>query len=158
MITLPFHAPEGYRPALSTDALEGYWFVYREDKLLIHGSARPGEISQGEVPAVPYGAPPALAPASRTIYLGRLGEHHCFALEADAATEAPTGMDWTSLRGLFTRIDDALFAKSPGLARDAAFVRAFDDVRALLHAVGGGASIEANAGDSHVIAWVPAFA
>ena len=38
MITLPFHAPEGYRPALSTDALEGYWFVYREDKLLIHRS------------------------------------------------------------------------------------------------------------------------
>jgi NAD+ diphosphatase len=110
MITLPFHAPEGYRPAFSTDALEGYWFVYREDKLLIRGGARPDDASHGDVPAVPYGAPPALAPASRTIYLGRLGEHHCFALEADAGSEAPTGMDWTGLRGLFTRIDDALFS------------------------------------------------
>lgn len=82
-------------------------------------------------------------------------------LDATSADATPRTVNVTltvEAERALLRIDDALFAKGPGLARDASFLRAFDDVRALLHAVGGGASIEANAGDAHVIAWVPALA
>lgn len=114
MITLPFHSPEDYRPALSTDALEGYWFVFREDKLLIHGIPR-GARSAGagaEEIRIPYGVPPGgpIKAASRTIYLGRLGTRHCFALEAESSGDTPPGMSWAGLRGLFSVIDDALFS------------------------------------------------
>lgn len=111
MITLPFHAPAGYRPALSSDAAEGYWFVFREDKLLIHGTPQGGGAGPQEI-RVPYGATPGepIKAVSRTIYLGRLGAHHCFAIEADSAGDTPQGMSWAGLRGLFSLVDDALFS------------------------------------------------
>ena len=108
MITLPFHSPAGYRSAISCDAVEGYWFVFRGDKLLIEGEA-----SAGPSPVrIPYGAAPSLelSPAARPLYLGQLGADHCFAVEAHTESAAPGGTSWGSLRGLFSLIDDALFS------------------------------------------------
>jgi NAD+ diphosphatase len=46
----------------------------------------------------------------RSLYLGTLGEQHCYACEVDEGSAPPEGMHWSGLRALFGAIDDSQFA------------------------------------------------
>ncbi|MEO8003940.1 MAG: NAD(+) diphosphatase [Betaproteobacteria bacterium] len=46
----------------------------------------------------------------RSLYLGTLGEQHCYACELDEGCAAPDGLQWSGLRALFGAIDDSQFA------------------------------------------------
>lgn len=46
----------------------------------------------------------------RSLYLGTLGEQHCYACELDEGSAAPAGLQWSGLRALFGAIDDSQFA------------------------------------------------
>jgi NAD+ diphosphatase len=115
MLWLPFHSPDGYRHLVAADsAREGYWFVFRSDRLLVEVAPGDGE-RRGGAPAaarLPFASHPGPLEieALRSLYLGDLAGRHCFAAEVPAETEAPPGMNWEGLRGLFSVLDDAHFA------------------------------------------------
>lgn len=46
----------------------------------------------------------------RSLYLGTLGDQHCYACELDEGSAAPEGLQWSGLRALFGAIDDSQFA------------------------------------------------
>lgn len=105
MISLPFHSPHDYRHLVAPgDAEEGFWFVFRGDRLLV-------DVAEGK-PAIPLARRPGplSGDALRSLYLGDLGGRHCFAMEVPASAPAPTGAAWEGLRGLFSAIDDAQFS------------------------------------------------
>ncbi len=48
--------------------------------------------------------------AQRSVYLGTLGEQHCFACDLEEACVPPEGMALSGLRALFGALDDSIFA------------------------------------------------
>jgi len=120
MLTLPFHSPDrfDYLVAPPPATAPGHWFAFSGDRLLVEiGPPSSASTDDLRVPSrpqwarLPFGASLGLeAEALRTLYLGRLGQSHCFAAEFPAATPAPQGSSWENLRTLFSVLDDAHFA------------------------------------------------
>jgi NAD+ diphosphatase len=120
MMTLPFHSPDSfdYLVAPPPATAPGHWFAFSGDRLLVEiGPPSSASTDDLRVPSrpqwarLPFGASPGLeAEALRTLYLGRLGQSHCFAAEFPATTPAPQGSSWENLRTLFSVLDDAHFA------------------------------------------------
>lgn len=118
MITLPFHSPELFEYLVAAPANgAGHWFVFSGDRLLVEigpPSSAPSDdlrvASRPQWARLPFGATPGLdAESLRTLYLGRLGETHCYAAEVAADAPPPPGASWENLRTLFSVLDDALF-------------------------------------------------
>ena len=120
MIELPFHSPAGYEHLTNGgEVLEGHWFVFRGDQLLVEigpPSTAPSDDPRVRVrpswARLPVGAAPAALAASllRTLYIGRIGKAHFFAAEAPPEAPPPPGANWEGLRTLFSVLEDAHFA------------------------------------------------
>jgi NAD+ diphosphatase len=120
MIALPFHSPAEfeYLVAPPADANSGHWFAFCGDRLLVEvGPPSTRATDDLRVPSrpqwvkLPYGASAGVdADPLRRLYLGRLGQTHCFAAEFAQGTPAPQGSSWENLRTLFSVLDDAQFA------------------------------------------------
>ena len=80
------------------------WFAFQGAQMLVlrddAGSRLPSATDPGELGLV----------ATRSQYLGVLGEQHCYACELREDSAPPTGMQLSGLRALFGAIDDSLFA------------------------------------------------
>jgi NAD+ diphosphatase len=112
---LPFRAPSEFEPLCFTEVtLEGHWFVFSGDKLLV-------ELGPLEKPSDDprFRARPAWArlpkyrsdaQPERTLYLGRLRGVDCWAAELGPGAAAPAGAAWEGLRPLFSVLDDDHFA------------------------------------------------
>lgn len=97
----PFHP--GIRPSGSISA-PPLWFVFSRDRVLIQIIDRCSVAVNGR-------SPEELGlPAAFTRYLGRYGANDCLVAELAEGCEAPTGMEFRSLRGLFGAIDEDLLA------------------------------------------------
>jgi NAD+ diphosphatase len=81
-----------------------WWFVFRQDKLLVCHNDTGIDI--------PIWADFAQLIPVRQHYLGRLDENPCYTVEVAAATAAPTGMIFQSLRALLPELSDEQFALS----------------------------------------------
>jgi NAD+ diphosphatase len=121
MTEMPFSSPAAYLAAVGApdEGVEGLWFVYRGDRLLVEaGEPAAGKLDDPRASGRPTWArlPRAAAPRVigleplRTLYLGRLGEAHCSAAEVADDAPAPQGFAWHGLRALFTVLEDAHFA------------------------------------------------
>jgi len=119
MITLPFHSPEQfeYLVAAPPHADAAHWFAFCGDRLLVEvGPPSARATDDLRVPSrpqwvkLPFGASAGVnADPLRRLYLGRLGQAHCFAVEFPEGTQPPRGSSWENLRTLFSVLDDALF-------------------------------------------------
>jgi len=113
MERLPFHSPAGYRHRVAIDsAEEGYWFVFRGDRLLVETPPMNASGAQPARPRIPFGKQPgplAQAPL-RSLYLGDIEGRHCFAMEVGDEAEPPVGAGFEGLRGLFSVLDEAHFS------------------------------------------------
>ncbi len=107
----------GVAPAGGTQA--GHWFVFQGDRLLVElGPPSPRPSDDLRVPERPSWARLALQKNNnllgsiepRPLYLGRLNGVACWAAEMPAGVPAPEGASWTSLRTLFSVLEDAHFA------------------------------------------------
>lgn len=80
------------------------WFAFQGAQILVLRDERGARLPDaGHIGAL--GVTP-----KRSLYLGTLGEQHCFACELAEDSGAPDGMQWSGLRALFGAFDDALFA------------------------------------------------
>jgi NAD+ diphosphatase len=96
--------PDDFEPGFissATEAEPGWWFVFAGSDLLVRPTA-----AGVELPAAPDW-PRAGWPAIRRLYLGLLRGRPCHAVEV-AAPDPPSGLIFESLRGLWTRLDQAL--------------------------------------------------
>jgi NAD+ diphosphatase len=121
MAEMPFAAAAGYQGAVPAPAepVEGLWFVFRGDKLLVEAGApatgKPDDPrawprpSWARLPIAAGPRPLGLEPL-RTLYLGQLAGAHAFAAAVPADTAPPPAFAWHGLRPLFTVLDDAQFA------------------------------------------------
>lgn len=119
MITLPFHSPAEFEYLVvpPADADGGHWFAFCGDRLLVEvGPPSTRATDDLRVPTrpqwvkLPFGASAGVdADPLRRLYLGRLGQTHCFAMEFPEGAPAPPGSSWENLRTLFSVLDDALF-------------------------------------------------
>jgi NAD+ diphosphatase len=126
MSTIPFHSPLNYLQLVTPPSLasDGLLFVFRGSELLVEvGPLSPDPPEDARIKAqpswarVPTGRAEAGVPLSglsipplRALYLGTLGETHCYAAEVAADHPAPAGMAWQGLRALFSVLDDAHLA------------------------------------------------
>jgi NAD+ diphosphatase len=123
MSELPFSQPIDFEHSVACDAPgEAHWFVFRGDQLLVEmgplerASDDPRVRARPAWARVPYRS--ALQknhnwlgqPAVRTLYLGLLKGHQCWAAELAGDAAPPSGMSWEGLRTLFSVLDDAHFA------------------------------------------------
>ncbi|HEX7954424.1 MAG TPA: NAD(+) diphosphatase [Burkholderiales bacterium] len=80
------------------------WFAFQGAQILVlrdeHSARLPDASHIGALPMAP----------ERSLYLGTLGDQHCYACEIAQDSGAPDGMQWSGLRALFGAFDDALFA------------------------------------------------
>jgi NAD+ diphosphatase len=121
MAEMPFAAPAGYQGAVPAPAepVEGLWFVFRGDKLLVEAGApaagKPDDPrawprpSWARLPIAAAPRPLGLEPL-RSLYLGQLAGAHAFAAAVPADAAPPPAFAWHGLRALFTVLDDAQFA------------------------------------------------
>lgn len=95
--------PDDFQPALlSVDAgAPAWWFVFAGDGLLVRSTKTGVELPNGT--DWPF---PDLSVARR-LYLGRLRDRPCYAVEV-AGPESPPDMGFEGLRGLWMRLDEAL--------------------------------------------------
>ncbi len=120
MKPMPFSTPQDYEHRVA-GGLEGsgLWFVFRGDRILVE--IGPPSAQAGDDPRVPGRPSWAKLPllenhnglwpeALRTLHLGVLGEHSCWAAEVPPDAAAPAGMSWEGLRTLFNVLEDAHFA------------------------------------------------
>jgi NAD+ diphosphatase len=122
MVMLPFDSPAAFAPAVTPPpaAAEApaLWFLFRGDLLLVElGPPDPRPSDDPRVRQRPSWARlplqknnnPLWGPPARTLYLGSLGGHACWA--GELAEESPTaGLAWAGLRSLFSVLEDAHFA------------------------------------------------
>jgi NAD+ diphosphatase len=104
---MPFTAPESYVGgvfATGEPDADSLCFVFQQTLLLV--AADPPAV---QLPGHRELAGLLAAPLRR-VYLGTLGGRDCYAFEIGADTEAPQGMAWQGLRGLYGRLDESLFA------------------------------------------------
>jgi NAD+ diphosphatase len=83
-----------------------WWFAFRDNRLLVQSSADgletlpPFAMTLDSLGLEPTGV----------LYLGELGDAHCFAAGLEADTDPPPGYDYAGLRQLFDRLPQDLFA------------------------------------------------
>ena len=82
---------------------EGWWFAFQGGRLLVMDRNDAGMV-------LPRAASPSQLGLEtlRTVYLGRLHGEHCFSAEVPDELDAPAGMQWQGLRGLFGHFDEHL--------------------------------------------------
>ncbi len=100
MLMLPDNFQPALLPAADADA-PSWWFVFAGGDLLVRPTA-----SGVELPAASIW-PFAKLPTTRRLYLGSLCGQPCHAAEVET-TAPPPGMQFESLRALWTRLDEAL--------------------------------------------------
>lgn len=100
MLMLPDNFQPALLPAADADA-PSWWFVFAGGDLLVR--PRPDGV---ELPAASIW-PFAKLPTTRRLYLGSLCGQPCHAAEVET-TAPPPGMQFESLRALWTRLDEAL--------------------------------------------------
>ncbi|MGQ0654074.1 MAG: NAD(+) diphosphatase [Betaproteobacteria bacterium] len=125
MIELPFRRPVDFEHLVSCAAPAerreaGHWFVFRGADLLVElGPPDPRPSDDPRVRQRPAWARLPLQEnhnwlgetAVRTLYLGRLRGHDCWAAELDEKAALPgEGLAWSGLRALFSVLDDDHFA------------------------------------------------
>ncbi len=97
--------PDDFRPELlptgETDA-PNWWFVFAGGDLLVRPTADGVELPAASI------WPFAKLPTTRRLYLGSLRGQPCHAAEVEPAAPPPPGLKFESLRGLWTRLDEAL--------------------------------------------------
>ena len=96
-----FHAVP-FAPAIQApNPLEGpvQWFVFRKRELLVTAA--------GSLPTKQALDQHSLGP-ERTLYLGTLGETHCFAAQAPDGSTSPAGMTYRDLMSLFASVEPPL--------------------------------------------------
>jgi NAD+ diphosphatase len=80
------------------------WFAFQGAQILVMrdgaGARLPSAVNPGELGLV----------ATRSQYLGVLGDQHCFACELREDAAPPPGMHLSGLRALFGAVDESLFA------------------------------------------------
>lgn len=83
---------------------EGFWFLFRRDDLLVETGTDPA--------GIPRQAPAPLLPnrhSPRILHLGALSGIPCYAAALADEVSAPEGMAFVNLRGLFGRLDEAVY-------------------------------------------------
>lgn len=100
MLMLPDDFDPAILPPADADQQSAWWFIFANGQLLV----RPVDERQ-ELPLAAVW-PFAKWPTARRLYLGTLRGRLCYAAEA-ATAEPPPGWTFESLRGLWTRMDDA---------------------------------------------------
>ncbi|HWE64885.1 MAG TPA: NAD(+) diphosphatase [Chloroflexota bacterium] len=96
-----------FLPAIEASAERSgaaWWFVFQDDRLVVR--------QNGEALEIPYLDTPeelGLTPVRRQ-YLGRLDGQACFAVEIDRAVPLAEGLARESLRAVYGRLPDDLFA------------------------------------------------
>lgn len=95
-----------YIPAMQPAEQEnetGYWFIFRGSDMLVH--------QQDELLAVPVakGLESYQLEPLRSLYLGSIEQASCYTAEVSKDTQAPEGMAFIPLFGLFEKIDQDLF-------------------------------------------------
>ena len=82
-----------------------WWFAFQRGRMLV-------EAGTSDVAAVPRCADLTQLGLNvvRTQYLGVLHDSHCYSAEIAEDIEAPAGMQWHGLRGLFGQFDETLVA------------------------------------------------
>jgi NAD+ diphosphatase len=84
-----------------------WWYVFRDSKLLVHENGLGA--AGAAIPCVVHPGDLGLA-AMRQQYLGVCGGQHCFSAELGMEVEAPPGMSFEGLRGLYGRLEETHFA------------------------------------------------
>ncbi len=99
-------APDRFIAQITPPADHGpaLWFAFQGTQILVMkdgtGARLPSAVHPEELGLV----------ATRSQYLGVLGEQHCFACELREDAAPPSGMQLAGLRALFGTVDDSLFA------------------------------------------------
>ncbi len=101
MLMLPDEFQPALLPAGDTDA-PSRWFVFAGGELLVRSSADGVELPTAST------WPFAKLPTTRRLYLGALRGQACHAAEVEATASPPPGMQFESLRALWTRLDETL--------------------------------------------------
>jgi NAD+ diphosphatase len=101
MLMLPDDFQPELLPAGDTDA-PNWWFVFAGGDLLVRPTANGVELPVASI------WPFAKLPTMRRLYLGSLRGQPCHAAEVATTAPPPPGMQFESLRGLWSRLDDAL--------------------------------------------------
>jgi NAD+ diphosphatase len=83
-----------------------WWFIFRGDELLVHRGS-----SSIEIPCMVDMSDLGLK-AVRQQYLGRLDSRHCYSAELAGEKNAPPGMAFQGLRGIYGLVDEELFGLS----------------------------------------------
>ncbi len=122
MIEMPFTAPSDFRSSVEPPdetPPQSLWFIVRDHQLLVEAgppnhapTEDPRACPRPSFARIPRGADPGhlgLTPSS-PIYLGQLGDSHCFAATATGDCDTPTGHNWYSLRALFGVLGDDAFS------------------------------------------------
>lgn len=123
----PFYSPAGFThrvappSAPGSESEDGLLFVFRGDQLLVEvgppSSENPEDarvqsrpswarLVRGRSPLVAGPWVLGLLP-QRALYLGTLGDTHCYAAEVAPEQAAPAGLCWQGLRQLFSVLEDA---------------------------------------------------
>jgi NAD+ diphosphatase len=100
-------APDRFTALISPPAERqgaALWFAFQGAQIVVLR----GEGGTG-IPAAAEPRDIGLA-AQRSVYLGMLGEQHCFACDLEEACVPPEGMALSGLRALFGALDDSIFA------------------------------------------------
>lgn len=129
MIEMPFTSPDAFQPGVTAPSgapsdAPAHWFIFRGDRLLVElgppssrpsddlrVAARPSWARLPDVGALRKSNNILWFENDRPLYLGRLGETDCWAVDAPPGAGAPPpGTAWEGLRSLFTVLEDAHFA------------------------------------------------
>lgn len=97
--------PDDFQPELipsATDDRPAWWFVFAGDGLLVRPTASGVELPTAAI------WPFAKLPTTRRLYLGSLRVQPCHAAEVEPTAPTPPGWRFESLRGLWSRLDEAL--------------------------------------------------
>lgn len=100
-------APERFTALISPPADRqgaALWFAFQGAQIVVlrseAGTDIPAAVDPRDIGLV----------AQRSVYLGTLGEQHCFACDLEEACVPPEGMALSGLRALFGALDDSIFA------------------------------------------------
>jgi NAD+ diphosphatase len=97
--------PDDFQPELlpsATAEAQGWWFVFADGNLLVRSTDAGIELPAASI------WPFAKWPTTRRLYLGSLRGQPCHAAEVEPTAPPPPGWRFESLRGLWSRLDEAL--------------------------------------------------
>jgi len=101
MLMLPDHFHPAILPPTEVAETPAWWFIFASGQLLVRSADAGMELPLASI------WPFTKWPTMRRLYLGTLRGQPCYAAEA-ATADPPPGWAFESLRGLWTRMDEAL--------------------------------------------------